>query len=368
MKKIKILYIGMSSNIGGIEKYLINVYRNIDKSKFDINFLSFNNEKLCFYDEIKNNIIYITHRNKNYFKFIKELKEILRHGNYDIIHINLVEFSFFEPIIYAKKYTNAKIIIHSHIAKFKLPSIKTKIINCIGKKMVMKNDKYYFKAACSNLAGDYMFSDFENKEYKVLNNGINIEEFKFDQEKRKQIREELGIEENCILLGNIGRMVYQKNQTYLIELLDKLVHERQKDYKLLIIGKGPLRKNIVNLAKEKNVYERLVIMQDIDNVYDYMSAMDIFVLPSNFEGLAIVLVEAQTAGLKCYASEKGISEEANITENVIFIDLEDKEKWIEQIESANYKDRNVDKEKLKEYDVKNTVKNLEEYYEEIVKE
>ena len=91
-------------------------------------------------------------------------------------------------------------------------------------------------------------------------------------------------------------------------------------------------------------------------------------LPSNFEGLAIVLVEAQTAGLKCYASEKGISEEANITENVIFIDLEDKEKWIEQIESANYKDRNVDKEKLKEYDVKNTVKNLEEYYEEIVKE
>lgn len=364
MRKTKILYIGMSSNIGGIEKYLINIYRNIDKKLYDIKFLAFSGIEPCFYEEIKKDVIFITPRTENYFKFLKELKEIYINYKFDIIHINIVDFSCFERIIYAQKYSNAKIIIHSHIAKFKIPSIRTKIINHFGEKYVIKSDNGYIKTACSKLAGEYMFNKFKDKKFKVLNNGIDIEEFKFDKQMRGKIRNELGIENDCILLGNVGRMVYQKNQKYLIEILNELV-KKGGNYKLLIIGKGPLKEDIVNLAKKYDVEDRLLILQDINNVYDYMSAMDIFVLPSNFEGLGIVLVEAQTSGLKCYTSANVVPEEVNILGDVEYIDLNERNKWIQKIEKAEYKDRNIDINKMKEYDIKNTVDELMRFYKKM---
>lgn len=363
MKKEKVLFIGMTNNIGGIEKYLINVYRNINKEKFDTKFLVFSNSRPCFYEEIKNDLIYITHRRENYFKFLKELKKIYLDNHFSIIHVNIVDFSYFEVITFAKKYTNAKVIIHSHIAQFKLPSLKTKILNYIGLNMVKKYDDTLVKTACSTVAGQYMFKSFKNKKFTVLNNGVNIEEFKYNEKSRNKIRKELGIDNNTILLGNVGRMVYQKNQEYLLEIMKKL----DNNYKLLIIGKGPLKNDLLNKTKEYGLEDNIIYLQDISNVYDYLSAMDIFLLPSHFEGLAICLVEAQASGLRCVAAKQIKAEEINISKNITYVSLDDLEKWLDTIKRIDYKNRSVSLEEFRtNYGIENTVKYLEEFYTRVI--
>lgn len=369
MKKIKILYYGYTDNIGGIEKYLINIYRNIDKSKFEIKFLIFNNQKPCFYDEIKNDIIYITPRKVNYLKFRKELKKIYSNENFDIVHLNYVDFSCYEPALYAKKYSNAKVILHSHIAFYKLPSFKTKILNEIGLHILIKNDDSFYKVGCSELANKYLFKNFKRKDAIVLNNGIDVDNFKFNSFSRKKIREELKIENDCILLGNIGRIIYQKNQKYLIDILYEVKKKSEKKFKLLIIGKGPLKDKLVKYAKKKGVYEYIIFKQDINNINDYFSAMDIFILPSYFEGLPIVLIEAQASGLKIITTKKFVSDEANISGEIEYEDLNKIENWVAYVlDEKNYK--RYDKTKLikKTYDIKTTVDNLSNYYKKILGE
>ena len=366
MKKIKILYYGYTGNIGGIEKYLINVYRNIDKINFDIKFLIFKNEKPCFFNEIKDDIIYITSRRENYFKFCKELKQIFINNNFDIIHLNYVDFSCFEPALYAKKYSNAKVILHSHIAFFKMPTLKTKILNEIGLHKLIKNDNLFYKVGCSELANEYMFRKFKKNNATVLNNGVDVNQFAFNLESRKRVRNELGIDEKCILLGNVGRMVYQKNQEYLIDILSNL-SRNSNNYKLLIIGKGPLKSKIIQKAKKLDILDKLIILSDINNVYDYMSGMDIFVFPSNFEGLGIVLIEAQASGLKCITSDKVVPYEVNVTGEVCFEKLKSFNKWIEYILSNSDQKRYNKLDMISEnYDIKNSVKNLEIYYMNIL--
>lgn len=370
MKKIKILYYGYTDNIGGIEKYLINIYRNIDKSKFEIKFLIFNNQKPCFYDEIKNDIIYITPRKVNYLKFRKELKKIYSNENFDIVHLNYVDFSCYEPALYAKKYSNAKVILHSHIAFYKLPSFKTKILNEIGLHILIKNDDSFYKVGCSELANKYLFKNFKRKDAIVLNNGIDVDNFKFNSFSRKKIREELKIENDTVLLGNVGRMVYQKNQKYLIDILCRLKEKNKKrKYKLLIIGNGPLKDEIIKYSKYKNVFEDIIFKQDINNIYDYMSAMDLFVFPSNFEGLGIVLIEAQASGLKCITSKGLVPEEANLTGFVKYEDLANLDGWVDYIISnSNFEryDKIPDIKKL--YDINTSVNYLQKFYDSILKD
>lgn len=370
MERTKILYYGFTGNIGGIEKYLINIYRKIDKRKYDIKFLIFNDEIPCFYDEIKNDIIYITSRRKNYSLFKRELKDIFLNNDFDIVHLNYVDFSCFEPAIYAKKYSNAKIILHSHIALFKIPSIKTKILNKIGKYILIKNDDSFYKVGCSKLANEYMFKDFKNNKAIVLNNGIDVDEFKFSEKSRVSYREKLCLEDDTVLLGNVGRMVYQKNQKYLIDILCRLKEKNKKrKYKLLIIGNGPLKDEIIKYSKYKNVFEDIIFKQDINNIYDYMSAMDLFVFPSNFEGLAIVLIEAQASGLKCITSKGLVSEEANLTGFVQYEDLANLDGWVDYIISnSNFEryDKIPDIKKL--YDINTSVNYLQKFYDSILKD
>ena len=369
MKKTKVLYYGFTSNIGGIEKYLINVYRKIDKSKFDIKFLIFNDEIPCFYDEIKDDIIYITSRRESYTLFRKELKAIFVNNDFDIVHLNYVDFSCFEPAIYAKKYSKAKIILHSHIALFKIPSIKTKILNIIGKYILIKNDALFYKVGCSNLANEYMFKEFKNNDAIVLNNGIDVDEFRFSEKSRIKYRKELCIEDNVVLLGNIGRIVYQKNQKYLIDVLYSLKEKnKETKYKLLIIGKGPLKEEIINYSKDKNVFDDIIFRQDINNIYDYMCAMDIFVFPSNFEGLGIVLIEAQASGLKCITSKGLVPEEANLTGYVQYEDLSNLDGWVDYIISNSNFERYDKISDIKEtYDINNSVNYLQNFYDSILK-
>lgn len=367
MSKVKILHIGMSDNLGGIEKYLINMYRNIDKEKFEVNFLIFGNIKPCYYDDIKNDLIYITARTYNYFKYIRELKKIIKLGNFDYVHFNLMNFSCFEPILIAFRYSNSKIILHSHIADNIIDSNKTKFLDKIGK-MLLKNKKGFIYCGCTYEAVEDMFANFTEyktkKQYVILRNGININNFVFDNKIRKVYRDKLKISNNDILIGHVGRFVEQKNHKYLIEIFKK-INKINSSAKLLLIGKGKLQSEIEAKVKNYKLNDKVIIIDNVENVYDYMSAMDYFLFPSLFEGLGIVLIEAQANGLNCFITDtipKDVEQTDLLTRiNISSSALENANIILDKF-NEKHKDRIKYNKKLQIYDITNTIKELEILY------
>ena len=366
MNKIKILHVGLSSNLGGIEKYLVNIYRNINHNKYEMDFLVFKGKKVCFFDEIskKSKIYEITPRTKNYIQYLKDLKRFFKNSKYDYIHFHIMEFSCFERILYAQKYTNSKLIIHSHIADHKIATKKTQLLNMIGECLIRKNDTY-LKTACSKAAGEYMFANFPRKEFTVLNNGINIEEFQFENEGRQKIREKFDLKDKFVI-GNIGRLVPQKNHMFLLEVFYEIL-KLGEDAILMVIGKGPLKKSLDEKASELNIKNNIIYIENTNEVNNYMKAMDVFVFPSLFEGLGIVLIEAQASGLECFITDT-LPKEVNISENITRISLTvSPREWAKKIIESRkkYIDRYKINKELRdsEFDIKNTIKILEQYYD-----
>lgn len=186
-KKINILQIGMSENQGGIETYIYNLYKNSNKEEFQFDFIDISKNKIAFYDELEEigaRIYKVVPRTKNYLRHIKELKKIIKNNNYDVIHIHIMDYSWFEPIIIANKDYNAKLILHSHNASSSNTwSKKHWLLHKIGKRLCEKVKANY--VACGEKAGQFMFGD---KQFNVFNNGIDIDKFKFDENNRKKIR------------------------------------------------------------------------------------------------------------------------------------------------------------------------------------
>ena len=175
--------------------------------------------------------------------------------------------------------------------------------------MVRKNDDY-IKLACSQIAGEFLYSKFKNKEFRVVNNAINVDEYKFNQNSRMKVRDEIHIADNEYVVGHIGRFVEQKNHEFIIKIFEEL-YSQNNHITLVLVGDGPLYDTIKNNIKGK-VYENKIkmlgIRKDIRNI---IQAFDVFFMPSFYEGLPFVLIEAQAAGLPCIVSDN-VSIEANI--------------------------------------------------------
>lgn len=364
MSRIKILYIGMSSNLGGIETYLINLYRNIDFKKFQLEFLSFEDDKICFYEEIlkHSNIYCIPSRIKNYIKYMEELKYLFKNKKFDYIHVNLMDFSCFEPILIAQKYSNAKIILHSHTANKNIKSIKTKILSKIGEKLLLKNEDY-IKLACSESAGKNFFDNFKNKEFYVFNNGINIEDFIYDKTSRDSIRKQLNIKDADKVIGNVARFVDEKNHKFILKIFEKILKE-DANFKLLLIGEGKLKKKIISIAKRKKIYNNIIFVSIVDNVQQYLCAMDVFFFPSKHEGLGIALVEAQANGLECIMTNS-LPQELNISNRIKRLDLkkDSYDIWCKEIIEKKDYNREINLKEFEKYNLKNTAIILEKMYE-----
>lgn len=364
MNKIKILLTGMSDNLGGIETYIYNLYKNADKEKFEFSFLVFDyGKKVCYEKELEKKGVKfykITPRTKNYFKFLKDLKEVYKNNKFDYIHFNLMDFSCFERITYANKYSKAKIIIHSHCGSsnyLKGNHLRTAILNKLGKYKIRKIP--YIRAACGKQAGEYMFG---LEEYLIFNNGIDLEKFKYNQASRQQIRSGLNIKNDTIVIGLIAAFLPVKNHSFLIEIFSEIIKQK-KNYKLVLIGIGPTQDKIKHKVKELNIEEKVLFLgkrTDVDKIY---SALDIYLMPSISEGLSISLLEAQVNGLKCYTSSE-VDKNSNITGNVEFISLKNTAKeWANIIINSNNKrDKDVVKKVSEEYNAKKSYEKLFNYY------
>lgn len=304
---IKILHIISSLTIdSGVASFVMNYYRNIDRNKVQFDFLYFvkSDEKLL--NEIKRlggNVYFVNkpslkHILKTYWEFDKFLKN--NACKYIAVHLHEVYLVHFIKS-FCKKYGIKHLITHAHTTKYSdnpKNALRNKIM-CLGLNHAATN---YF--ACSKAAGEFYYGKRAVKKglVKVIPNAIDLKKYKFSQDVREKVRKTLNIDDKFVV-GHIGRMVPQKNQKFLLKIFAKVRKENGKAV-LLIIGDGPLRNDLENEITRLKLKDSVILLGVRNDVPELLMAMDVFVLPSLFEGLGIVAIEAQATGLKCILSDE----------------------------------------------------------------
>lgn len=364
MKKIKVLVFGLSNNYGGIETYVFNSYKHMNKDKIQFDFIdtSPKNVKLAYENEYKkmnSNIYKITKRSTDWKQSNKDIIEILKNGTYDFIHLHVMNYMWWEPITLAYKYTNAKIIVHSHNSKIDYNTfIKNIILDTIGRIKTRRIN--YLRLACGEEAGKYLF---KNKPFKVMENGIEVNKYSFNDDYRKEIRKEFNIDEKCTVFGHVGNFYIAKNYPKLLSIFQEYI-KFNKNAKLLLIGNYNNNPDIKKMVLEMNLEKKVIfagIRTDVNKIY---SAFDIFLFPSLYEGLSISMIEAQISGLICYASNT-IDTNTKITDNVKFIDIKECSQTLAQFIFDDYSA--IDRKNIiynQSYNILNSSKKLQNFYEE----
>ena len=366
---IRILQAFVVNDKGGLTGYICQNYRFIDKSKVQFDFLTFEKDKLDFEDEFTHMGAKFYHisRPSNPISYMESLKRILRQTHYAAIHFNM-SYANFIPLIIVRWLGANKIIMHSHSTAIDdsrafIRLIKT-FIHRIGRfLMPYMADEYL---ACSSLAASWMFSEkiIQSKHYHLVNNAIDVAKFKYNRDVSKVMREKLKIKKNDFVSGHVGRFTYQKNHYFLISIFKK-VHEKVNNSRLLLIGDGPEERLIKRKVKLLGLDESVLFLGKRNDVNHLFQAMDCFILPSRFEGLAIVGVEAQAAGLPCIFSNT-ISKEINVSKKAKFISLDDDEEWVNSTIYIYNNYVRLQSESLirsSGYDIKDAVFKMESIYE-----
>lgn len=362
MKEIRIAQIMGNMNSGGVEAVIMNYYRNIDKSKIQFDFFVNEGSSLPQKSEIEalGGRIYYLPGYKNILKYIKTLSKLLKEGNYQIIHSNINTLSLFPlSVAYLKKIPIR--ICHNHSTAGK-GELKRNILKYILRPFNRIFANYYF--ACGEYAGRWMFGNknFDQGKVKVINNAIDLDKFIYNENIRKKLRKEMNMESNFVI-GHVGRFNAQKNHKKLLNIIDTLKCINNKAL-LLLIGEGPLENELKEQVAILGLEEQVRFLGKRDDVNDLMQAMDVFVLPSLYEGLPVVGVEAQASGLGCVFSNR-MTKLVKVTNNVEFLDLNDSSnKWSDTIFKVSQEKRKNTKKELEKanFNIKSESKKLEEFY------
>ena len=356
MQPTRVLVIGLFNNRGGLEISTMNYYRNLDRNVIQYDFINPYSE-FYFEEEIKSlggKVYPVANFKKHPLKYMKEIRSIVQNGKYKVV--NLPMLSAINPLgLIASKSARARTIVHSHNsltrgwARKTLHTLLKPIVN------IIVNDRW----ACSVEAGKWMFFG----SYQVINNAIDLDKFMFREASRKKIREELGILPDDFVIGNVARLVTEKNQSHLIHVLKSIV-KKKKNAKLLLVGSGPDMKKLKSLTGELNLNDHVIFTGDRSNVDALYSAMDVFALPSFFEGLPVVGIEAQAAGLPVVCSDV-VTTDMDLTGNVTYVSLKDNDlTWTEKILSGSRMAQKDVSKALTEkgYNIKREAKNIENIY------
>jgi len=365
---LRVLYIyGGTMLRGGMEAYMMNYYRHLDKSKVQIDFLIHGHEKGVYDDEIRGlggKVYNITPRSENYFKSISEMNKILKSGNYKVIHSHMDAANIY-ALREARKCNIPIRISHSHNTQY-LTKNKLKILNLdYCRKKLNKYATHYF--ACSKAAGDWLYqlSKIQDNQIQVIPNAISFSDFAYNENIRAEMRKSLDIE-NDFVVGHVGRFDYQKNQLFLLDVFAE-IRKIKSNAKLVIVGDGKLKADIVAKIKELHLEKYVLLLGSRNDVPKLFNAFDIFLLPSLFEGLPVVLVEAQANGLPCFTSNN-VTVECNIINKVSFLNLDDSPSaWAKSIDSTlkiNKQERFISADQFKNtgYDITSAAEELQNTY------
>lgn len=351
----KILVYGMTDTAGGMESYMMNMYRNIPKDKIKFDFVT-DWETMAYEDEVRKNgsaVYHIPKKSESLFGQFKAFSKILKeHEEYKKVYFNIMNAGAFltmlAPILYGRK-----IIVHSHNdfdEKVRLHKIFKGFMNCFAD----------VKLACSYGAAKHMFTkrDVKKENYTIINNAIEVERFIFDNDKRQQKRKELGIEDKFTVL-HVGRIVNQKNPIFIIDTFSELLKIRP-DSVLLYVGAGDMQAQVKARAEELGLNSSIRFLGERNDIPELLFSADVFLFPSIFEGFGIVAVEAQAADLMCFVSDR-LPKCVKATEKIRFLNVEQSAYiWAKEISQYQVKERTNRADDITKsgYNIKNEIEKL----------
>ncbi|MDU2180798.1 MAG: glycosyltransferase [Veillonella sp.] len=364
-RRLRVLQVGMTRNLGGIETYLIEQFRHLDKSKIDYDFVNITGEySICYEDEILasgSKIFKVVSRHKNpllhYWQWFNILLQ--NKGIYDVIVLNTNSLEYVFPLVLGKIFGIPVRVIHSHNSGFEnKQGLARRLLVGMNKKLLAWSANLRF--ACSQFAGQWMFKD---NPYHVIYNAIDIHKYDADLAVRDEMRQALNLDTALTLL-HVGRFSYQKNHSFLLDIF-KEVHSIQPDSVLLLVGDTTEESEFLTEVKRKikaygleNVVRLLGRRDDVNKI---MQAADVLVMPSFFEGLTVVGIEAQASDLPLLLSDT-VTKELGLLPSTQFISLEaGPTAWAEAIVNSKQHNRQSRYEELKAagYDIGNETERVE---------
>lgn len=348
---------------GGTESMLMNHYRHVDRTKLQFDFVVHSDAPNDFDEEIKalgGKVFCVPRFNVlNYFQYCSAWHHFfVAHPEYKVVHVH--HFLVAGIVLPIAENHGIKIrIAHSHNTKPPIFILKEKVMWVFHRSMIKAST---LRLACSDAAGKYLFG---NETYEVFNNAIEVRRYNYNEAERNRIRKEFGLENTSFVIGHIGSFrTRQKNHSFLMDIFDE-VQKVRPEARLLLVGDGDLRQEIQDKAKRLGISNKCIFAGVRPDVPSLLSAMDVFVFPSFFEGLSVVSVEVQASGLPCIASEN-VTKESILTDIFWQKSLESSAKeWAESIVSVKmHRSRETYSEDVSNagYDVINNVKKLEKYY------
>ena len=365
----RILVCGLIPDIGGLEKIVVDFYNHIDTSEFELEFLLQGPEDVDFSEHFKKLC-----RNKIVFHRIPKLRPHIKQAlkewdiffkenahRYDILWSNQNALSHLEFLKLAKKYGIEKRIVHAHCAQ---AEHFHRIIHPINRLFVGKYATDFW--ACGTEALNHFYHGKEREKALVIHNAIEVEKFLYNQEMQAQLRKEYHIPEDCLVVGQVSRLYEkQKNQSFCVKVFSEIV-KKEPNSRLVFIGRGDTS-FLLNLAEQYGVADKVIFTGLKTNIGEMLNLLDVFFFPSNFEGLPIVLIEAQANGLPVVTASH--LPDAKILENFDNqLSLTNSlEEWADKILSVRYS-RELDNEKVKnqiveaDYEIESATRNLEELF------
>ena len=371
-EKSKVLEVGSGAfGVGGASTLIWNLFRGIDPEKVGIDFCCYFKPGDQYIDEIhryNSNCYVVKHSDNKFVKRtneIRELRRIVKNQHYDCVHVHR-DGAYNHLLFYlsTKKYVG-RYIVHGHNAGAGDCPAKG-LLHRLFRPLLKGRRMIYL--ACSEKAAKWCFpsSVIENNRYTIIKNGINIQKFSFDVDVRHSVRKRLGLD-GRFAIGHVGRFAYEKNHEFLIRIFAE-VKKKYSNAVLLLIGGGSAG-DLLDQTKEKaaslGLMDSIIFFGNTDRVSELYQAMDCFVFPSRVEGLGIVAIEAQAAGLRTLCSD-GVPQEVKITDLCEYMSLSDgPEKWAERILTYvnGYERKDMSKEITEAgYGIKESAKQLEKIY------
>ena len=324
MSVVKVLQIGLSSYPGGVENAIMNYYRFMDKEKVQFDFVC-TEKRLAYSEEIEaagGKIFYLPSPKGNMFRYGKALRKVINQEKYDVVHVNMLSAINLFPAVFAKGTCAKRIIAHAHNANLpgKVKRFAHRILKCLVPAFTTE------WMACSKDAAVWLFGKKGAVKTRVVKNAIDYDKYRFDESVRQEMRTQYQIGEDVPVIGHVGRFGEEKNQKFLVDCFAK-VKEHLPGARLVLVGDGALQETVKQQACDLGVADSVVFVSGVNNAAPYYQMMDVFCLPSLFEGLGIAAIEAQISGLPCICST-GVPEATAIMKQTRRIALEKPEEWV----------------------------------------
>ena len=354
--------------LGGTEMFLMNYYRKLDTERVQFDFVFQGDDNGLFDQEINERgglIFHIPFKGKHPIKFSNGLASLIKNRQYKVVYGQMDAMNAWVLWIAKKNHVPVR-ISHSHSSNVQGGFVK-RIFNQFVKRFIPFVATDFW--CCGELAGRWLYGDklFDSGKVITIHNAIDLEDYKFDIVSRTRIREKYNLSDSFVI-GTVGRLSDVKNHSFLIDVYSE-VQKMLKNSKLLLVGDGPLRKKLEEKVNQLGLSEFVIFTGNQSKPALFYNAMDVFILPSFFEGLSISMIEAQANGLKCICSN-GVTEESHIN-NVLQLNLdEDIRKWRDSIISCKDYCRvdNSKELKAKGFDISVEAKKMTESIESLIKE